>query len=105
MLLFKCSILMEMLYLLYHLMKVQDSWDLEFYIGEMFIKINGVQNYLWRVVDQDGDVIDVYLYERRDSWVAKRFLSADADEEVIIYSIWDVTWFLLRCGCPICLLF
>ena len=44
-----------------------------FYIDEVFVKINGVQHYLWRAVDQDGDVIDVYLQKRRDSKTAKKF--------------------------------
>ncbi len=44
-----------------------------FYIDEVFVKINGVLHYLWRAVDQDGDVIDVYLQKRRDSHTAKRF--------------------------------
>ena len=37
------------------------------------MKIGGKQKYLWRAVDQDGDVVDVYLQERRDSKAAKRF--------------------------------
>ena len=44
-----------------------------FHIDEVFVKINGIQHYLWRAVDQDGDVIDVYLQKRRDSKTAKRF--------------------------------
>ena len=32
-----------------------------FYIDEVFVKINGKQYYLWRAVDQDGEVVDVYL--------------------------------------------
>jgi len=32
-----------------------------FYIDEVFIKINGKQHYLWRAVDQDGEIVDVYL--------------------------------------------
>jgi putative transposase len=31
------------------------------YFDEVFVKICGVQHYLWRAVDQDGEVIDVYL--------------------------------------------
>jgi putative transposase len=31
------------------------------YIDEVFVKINGKQHYLWRTVDQDGEVVDVYL--------------------------------------------
>ena len=37
------------------------------------IQINGKQHYLWRAVDQDGDVVDVYLQARRDGAAAKRF--------------------------------
>ena len=44
-----------------------------FYIAEVFVKINGKQHYLWRAVDQDGEVVDVYLQARRDGAAAKRF--------------------------------
>ena len=44
-----------------------------FYIDEVFVKINGQQLYLWRAVDQDGEVVDVYLQARRDGAAAKRF--------------------------------
>ncbi len=44
-----------------------------FYIDEVFVKINGKQQYLWRAVDQDGEVVDVYLQARRDGVAAKRF--------------------------------
>ena len=44
-----------------------------FYIDEVFVKINGKQHYLWRAVDQDGEVVDVYLQTRRDGAAAKRF--------------------------------
>lgn len=32
-----------------------------FYLDEIFVKINGKQHYLWRAVDQDGEVVDVFL--------------------------------------------
>ena len=44
-----------------------------FYIDEVFVKINGKQQYLWRAVDQDGEVVDVFLQLRRDGSAAKRF--------------------------------
>jgi putative transposase len=44
-----------------------------FFIDEVFVKINGKQHYLWRAVDQDGDVVDVFLQSRRDRPAAKRF--------------------------------
>ncbi|MDG1959141.1 MAG: DDE-type integrase/transposase/recombinase [Candidatus Binatia bacterium] len=37
------------------------------------IQINSKQHYLWRAVDQDGDVADVYSQARRDGSAAKRF--------------------------------
>jgi len=44
-----------------------------FYIDEVFVKIGGKQHYLWRAVDQDGEVVDVFLQARRDSKAAMRF--------------------------------
>ena len=44
-----------------------------FYIDEVFVKIHGKQHYLWRAVDQDGEVVDVFLQARRDGSAAKRF--------------------------------
>ena len=44
-----------------------------FYIDEVFVKIDGIQHYLWRAVDQDGEIVDVFLQRRRDGRAAKRF--------------------------------
>ena len=44
-----------------------------YYLDEVFVKIGGKQHYLWRAVDQDGEVVDVYLQTRRDANAAKRF--------------------------------
>ena len=43
------------------------------YIDEVFVKINGKQQYLWRAVDQEGEIVDVFLQSRRDGAAAKRF--------------------------------
>ena len=40
---------------------------------EVFIRIEGVQHYLWRAVDQDGIVPDILVQPRRDTEAAKRF--------------------------------
>ena len=37
------------------------------------IQINGKQHYLWRAVDQDGEVVDVYLQAKPDEAAAKGF--------------------------------
>jgi putative transposase len=44
-----------------------------FFVDEVFVKIQGKRHYLWRAVDQDGEVVDVFLQKRRDGKAAKRF--------------------------------
>ena len=39
----------------------------------MFLKINGVQHYLWRAVDQEGTVLDILVQSRHNTKAAKRF--------------------------------
>ena len=55
-----------------------------FFIDKVFVKIQGKQHYLWRAVDQDGEVVDVFLQKRRDGKATKRFfkrlLRVDKDE-------------------------
>src|SRR5437667_5824411 len=46
-----------------------DRWHLD----EMFLKINCRLHYLWRAVDQDGDVLDILVQSRRDKKAAKKF--------------------------------
>jgi putative transposase len=43
------------------------------YLDEVFIKINGRLQYLWRAVDQDGHVLDVLVQNRRDKAAARCF--------------------------------
>ena len=44
-----------------------------FYLDEVFVRIRGVQHYLWRAIDQDSEVVDVFLQSRRDGKAAKHF--------------------------------
>jgi len=46
-----------------------DKWHLD----EVFIAINGVQHFLWRAVDQDGNVLDILVQRRRNKAAAKKF--------------------------------
>ena len=46
-----------------------DKWHLD----EVFIRISGKVHYLWRAVDQDGNVLDILVQKRRDKKAAKRF--------------------------------
>ena len=42
-------------------------------MDEVFVKIGGVQHYLWRAVDQDAEVVDVFLQKSRNATAAKPF--------------------------------
>jgi len=46
-----------------------DTWHLD----EMFVTISGERLYLWRAVDQDGEVLDILVQKRRNKHAAKRF--------------------------------
>jgi putative transposase len=43
------------------------------HLDELFVNIQGRLQYLWRAVDQDGDVIDILVQPRRDRRAAERF--------------------------------
>ena len=43
-------------------------------IGSEIVKINGVQHYLWRAVDHEGEVLESYVTKTRDKPAALRFL-------------------------------
>ena len=49
--------------------RLGDTW----YLDELFVTIRGQRQYLWRSVDQDGDVIDILVQSRRDRRAAARF--------------------------------
>ena len=46
-----------------------DTW----YLDELFVRIQGRQQYLWRAVDEDGDVLDILVQSRRNRRAATRF--------------------------------
>ncbi len=46
-----------------------DAW----YLDEVVITIQGEHQYLWRAVDQDGDVLDILVQRHRNRQAAERF--------------------------------
>ena len=63
--------------------RLGDTWHL----GELFVTIQGLRQYLWRAVDQDGDVI-VYVpnpgamtFDRAESRLAAAKLTVAAGED------------------------
>ena len=49
--------------------RMGDTW----YLDELFVTIRGQRQYLWRAVDEEGDVIDILVQSRRDRRAAARF--------------------------------
>ena len=50
--------------------RLGDTW----FLDEVFVTINGQRQYLWRAVDQDGDVIEILVQSRRNRRAAVRLL-------------------------------
>jgi len=46
-----------------------DHWHLD----EIYLSINGKLQYLWRAIDQGGEVLDIVVQPRRNKQAAKRF--------------------------------
>ena len=44
------------------------------HLDEVFVRINGEIHYLWRAVDHEGEVLEVFATKRRDRKAAPRFL-------------------------------
>ena len=44
------------------------------HLDEVFVRINGKTHYLWRAVDHEGEVLEVYVTKRRDREAALEFL-------------------------------
>ena len=46
-----------------------DRW----FVDETYVKVNGVWRYVYRAIDQNGQVIDVLVSAKRDAATARRF--------------------------------
>jgi IS6 family transposase len=53
---------------------VGDRW----YVDETYVKVAGRWRYVYRAIDQYGQIIDVYLSARRDTRAARRPVAAKA---------------------------
>jgi IS6 family transposase len=54
---------------------VGDRW----HVDETYLKVGGTWRYLFRAIDQFGQVIDVFLSRRRDVEAARRFFEGAID--------------------------
>ena len=46
-----------------------DRW----FLDEVVVTIQGQRRYLWRAVDQDGDLIEILVQKRKDTQAAKQY--------------------------------
>jgi putative transposase len=46
----------------------------KWHLDEVYVKINGEMHYLWRAVDQEGEILESYVTKTRDKDAAVRFI-------------------------------
>ena len=66
-----------------------DHW----FLDEVFVNIQGQRQYLWRAIDQDGDIIDVVLQRRRNGRPrSDSFASCSRDNDVLRTDWSPINW-------------
>ena len=53
---------------------MQDLPQWRWHLDEVFVRISGEVHYLWRAVDHEGEVLEVYVTKKRDRKAALKFL-------------------------------
>ena len=53
-------------------MRAYTHW--RWYLDEVYLRINGVQHYLWRAVEHEGEVLESFVTKERDKVAALRFI-------------------------------
>ncbi len=46
----------------------------KWHVDEVFVKVNGKRHYLWRAIDQEGEVLEAVVTKRRNKQAALKFL-------------------------------
>lgn len=46
----------------------------QWHLDEMYVKINGEMHYLWRAIDQEGEILESYVTKDRDKAAALKFM-------------------------------
>lgn len=54
--------------------RMQSYKHSKWHLDEMYVKLNGEMVYLWRAVDQEGDILESYVIRKRDKSAALRFM-------------------------------
>lgn len=75
------------------------------HVDEVFLRIGGKQMYLWRAVDNEGEVLDILLQSKRNKIAAIRFLRkaikrAASVPKVVVSDKWRPTGAAVRSILP-----
>jgi len=54
--------------------RLQNHSNWRWHLDEVFVKINGETHYLWRAIDHEGEVLEVFVTKRRNRKAAIAFL-------------------------------
>jgi putative transposase len=81
--------------------KPSSTW----HIDEVFLKISGKQFYLWRAVDDEGEVLDILLQSKRDKAATVKLLRRlmkkhRAAPTIIVTDKWRASAAAIREGVP-----
>ena len=57
-----------------HRIQTRSYSQWRWHLDEVFVRINGETHYLWRAVDHEGEVLEVFATKRRDRKAALKFL-------------------------------
>ena len=58
----------------HRLRRLRPRPDCRWHLDEVFVSINGKQMYLWRAVDNEGEVLDILVQRRRDKRAALKLM-------------------------------
>ncbi len=53
-------------------MRAYTHW--RWHLDEVYVRINGMQHYLWRAVDHEGEVLESFVTKERDKAAALKFI-------------------------------
>jgi putative transposase len=56
------------------------------HLDEVFVRINGEPHYLWRAVDHEGEVLEVFATRRRDRKAALKFLKRHCQSKFVYFA-------------------
>ena len=54
--------------------RLKSSSNWQWHLDKVFVKVNGVRHYMWRAVDHEGEVLEIYVTKRRARKAALKFL-------------------------------